>query len=150
MSIFSDITSGISSNFPLLAIAGLGMYQAYDKKRNADKATRMRQQWEASQAAGGEGAAAEEAAGPDMGMLDAGIAQQQAMLAQAMKYLAPYRAASLRMLPIMEDAYKGGIDKVGMLSGYLTDPKMLASMNPQTPSWNINVPLPESMKYATK
>jgi len=85
----------------------------------------------------------EEAEEEGAGMLEAALAEANAMLR-------PFYNAGMEVLPQQTDAYKKFLETLTMLNAYYTTPQMLEQMNYKPLPQNINVTTPPVNKKAVK
>jgi len=65
---------------------------------------------------------------------------------EARAHLMPYISAGAEVLPAATATYKGGLDTLGLLNAYLTNPQQMARLNQSVPAWAANPALFESLR----
>lgn len=173
MSFWDDITGFIGDNkgwLQPLATAGLGAlkqsnsdntqseYLQYLKDRENQNYQNSINQINAYNTAMGANVASSNAARASA--RTAASANQAAQLAAAKKaknqmqktyknllaMYAPYRQTADRLLPQMTQTYEGSLGIQNSLAKLLASPEQQAKFSASVPAWQINVPLPDSLK----
>lgn len=60
---------------------------------------------------------------------------------------APYKATADRLLPQMTQTYENSLGLQNAMGKYIASPEQVAKLDAAGPAWNMNVPLPESLRY---
>ena len=68
------------------------------------------------------------------------------MYKDLLKIYAPYRETADRLLPQMTQTYEGSLGMQNNMMKYLQDPEQMKKLNASGPAWNVNVPLPDSVR----
>jgi hypothetical protein len=58
----------------------------------------------------------------------------------------PYKDAADALLPGMMQSYQSGLGLMGDMTNIVKDPKQMAKLNGSIPAYQVNVPLPESVR----
>lgn len=58
----------------------------------------------------------------------------------------PYKDAADTLLPGMMQSYQGGLNLMGSMSDIVKDPAQMAKLNGSIPAYQVNVPLPDSVR----
>lgn len=71
---------------------------------------------------------------------------QQNMYKELLAMYAPYRQTADTLLPQMSQTYQNSLGMQNAMAQYLNSPAQVAKLNASVPSWQINVPLPDSVR----
>ena len=71
---------------------------------------------------------------------------QQKMYKNLLAMYAPYRQTADQLLPQMTKTYEGSLGLQNSLASLLATPTEKAKFTASVPAWQVNVPLPESVK----
>ena len=70
----------------------------------------------------------------------------QSVYKKALEAYAPYKATADQLLPQMQKTYEGSLGMQNNLASFVQDPMQMAKLNASIPAWQVNVPLPESVR----
>lgn len=59
----------------------------------------------------------------------------------------PYAETGRRLLPQMEQTYGNSLQSMNLLNSYMNTPQYQQQTNQQTPAYEVNIPLPDYLKY---
>jgi len=65
---------------------------------------------------------------------------------QILEMYAPYRATADKLLPQMTQTYQNSLGLQNALAQYVNSPAQVAKLDAAGPAWNVNVPLPDSVR----
>jgi hypothetical protein len=65
---------------------------------------------------------------------------------QILKMYAPYKKVADTLLPQMSQTYQNSLGLQNALSSYVNSPAQVAKLDASGPAWNVNVPLPDSVR----
>lgn len=72
--------------------------------------------------------------------------QQQTMYKELLKMYQPYRETADKLLPEMTQTYQNSLGLQNALATYVNSPAQVAKLDAAGPAWNVNVPLPDSVR----
>lgn len=65
---------------------------------------------------------------------------------ELLKMYAPYRQTADQLLPQMTQTYENSLGLQNSLASFVSSPAQVAKLNAAGPAWNVNVPLPDSVR----
>lgn len=72
--------------------------------------------------------------------------EQQTMYKELLKMYQPYRDTADKLLPEMTQTYQNSLGLQNALATYVNSPAQVAKLDAAGPAWNVNVPLPDSVR----
>lgn len=71
---------------------------------------------------------------------------QQTMYKEILKMYQPYRETADKLLPQMTQTYENSLGLQNALNTYVNSPAQVAKLDAAGPAWNVNIPLPDSVR----
>ena len=116
-------------------------------QNSVDATNAYNQQLQASQgAAAANRAAAMQTEANRQAAAKKGNKKSQQTYKELLALYAPFKDTATQLLPQMSQTYQNSLGMQNAMSQYLNQPGQVAKLDAAGPAWNVNVPLPESLK----